>query len=130
MQFMYVNKKYTHKFEAIYAFKWPVTGALWTFYIQITPEYKLSIPKLPNPAGGEKEKKELIKKSGYRNQQTLENEKQLSQHTLCLPVCRISESVQQLMDLAIHTLSEAVGSSPQWYVDGSTACKCVTNYGN
>ncbi|XP_056586727.1 centromere/kinetochore protein zw10 homolog [Triplophysa dalaica] len=81
--------------------------------VKITPEYKLSIPKLPNPAGGEKEKKELIKKSGYRNQQTLENEKQLSQHTLCLPVCRISESVQQLMDLAIHTLSEAVGSSPQ-----------------
>ncbi|KAI7795860.1 centromere/kinetochore protein zw10 homolog [Triplophysa rosa] len=81
--------------------------------VKITPEYKLSIPKLPNPAGGEKEKKELIKKSGYRNQQTLENEKQLSRHTLCLPVCRISESVQQLMDLAIHTLSEAVGSSPQ-----------------
>ncbi|KAA0720093.1 Centromere/kinetochore protein zw10 -like protein [Triplophysa tibetana] len=81
--------------------------------VKITPEYKLSIPKLPNPAGGEKEKKELIKKSGYRNQQTLENEKQLSQHTLCLPVCRVSESVQQLMDLAIHTLSEAVGSSPQ-----------------
>lgn len=81
--------------------------------VKIIPEYKLSIPKLPNLAGGEKEKKEMVKKSGYHDQQNLENEKQLSRHTLCLPVCRISESVQQLMDLAIHTLSEAVGSSPQ-----------------
>lgn len=82
--------------------------------VKITPDYKLSIPKLPNPPGGEKEKKkELVKKGGYHDQQNLENEKQLGQQTLCLPVCRISESVQQLMDLAIRTLSEAVGSSPQ-----------------
>lgn len=65
----------------------------------------------------------MVKKSGYHNQQNLENEKQLSQHTLCLPVCHISKSVQQLMDLAIHTLSEAVGSSPQWYVSGITSFK-------
>lgn len=82
--------------------------------VKITPDYKLSIPKLPNPPGGEKEKKkEVVKKGGYHDQQNLENEKQLGQQTLCLPVCRISESVQQLMDLAIRTLSEAVGSSPQ-----------------
>lgn len=82
--------------------------------VKITPDYKLSIPKLPNPPGGEKEKKkEVVKKGGYHDQQNLENEKQLGQQTLCLPVCRISESVQQLMDLAIQTLSEAVGSSPQ-----------------
>lgn len=67
----------------------------------------------------------MIKKS-HHDQQNLENEKQLSQHTLCLPVCRISESVQQLMELAIHTLSEAVGSSPQWYVRGITAFKFGT----
>lgn len=89
------------------------------FVVQITPEYKLSIPKLPSPSGGEKERKEAGKKSAHYDQQSLENEKQLSPSTLCLPVCRISESVQQLMDLAIQTLSEAVGSSPQWYVAGS-----------
>ncbi|XP_051956225.1 centromere/kinetochore protein zw10 homolog [Xyrauchen texanus] len=81
--------------------------------VKITPEYKLSIPKLPSPGGGDKERKEAVKKSGHYDQQTLENEKQLCQGTLCLPECRISESVQQLMGLAIQTLSEAVGSSPQ-----------------
>ncbi|RXN27042.1 centromere kinetochore zw10-like protein [Labeo rohita] len=80
--------------------------------VKITPEYKLSIPKLPSPSG-EKEKKESSKKSAHYDQQSLENEKQLSPSTLCLPECRISESVQQLMDLAVQTLSEAVGSSPQ-----------------
>uniref|UniRef100_A0A8C2IXW5 Zw10 kinetochore protein n=1 Tax=Cyprinus carpio TaxID=7962 RepID=A0A8C2IXW5_CYPCA len=84
--------------------------------VKITPEYKLSIPKLPNPSGGEKERKESSKKSAHYDQQSLENEKQLSPNTLCLPMCRISESVQQLMELAIQTLSEVVGSSPQWYV--------------
>ncbi len=93
---------------------------LYALLIQITPEYKLSIPKLPSPSGGEKEKKESSKKSARSNQQSLENEKQLSLNTLCLPVCRISESVQQLLELAIQTLSEAVGSSPQWYVAGIT----------
>uniref|UniRef100_A0A8C1N5X2 Zw10 kinetochore protein n=1 Tax=Cyprinus carpio TaxID=7962 RepID=A0A8C1N5X2_CYPCA len=81
--------------------------------VKITPEYKLSIPKLPNPSGGEKERKESSKKSAHYDQQSLENEKQLSPNTLCLPMCRISESVQQLMELAIQTLSEVVGSSPQ-----------------
>lgn len=46
----------------------------------------------------------------------MENAKQLSALSLCLPACRISESVQQLMDLAINTLCEAIGSSPYWYV--------------
>lgn len=47
---------------------------------------------------------------------TMENTKQLSMWSLCLPACRISESVQQLMELALNTLCEAVGSSTQWYV--------------
>ncbi|XP_060792114.1 centromere/kinetochore protein zw10 homolog [Neoarius graeffei] len=80
--------------------------------VKISPDYKLSLPKLPSHGGGSKEKHEG-KKSGQCDQQVLENEKQLGQHTLCLPVCCISESVQQLMELAIKTLSEAVGSSPQ-----------------
>ena len=47
---------------------------------------------------------------------TMENSKQLSAWSLRLPACRISESVQQLMELALNTLCEAVGSSTQWYV--------------
>lgn len=46
----------------------------------------------------------------------MENSKQLSAWSLCLPACRISESVQQLIDLALDTLCEAVGSSTFWYV--------------
>ena len=46
----------------------------------------------------------------------MENTKQLSAWSLCLPACRISESVQQLMELTLNTLCEAVGSSTQWYV--------------
>lgn len=95
-----------------------MASVLCALCVQITPEYKLAIPKLPSPSG-EKERKESGKKSAHYDQRSLENEKQLSPSTLCLPVCRISESVQQLMDLAIQTLSEAVGSSPQWYVAGS-----------
>lgn len=95
---------------------------------QISPDYKLNLPKLPSQGGGSKEKHEG-KKGGQSGQQILENEKQLGQHTLCLPVCRISESVQQLMELAIKTLSEAVGSSPQWYVYSTLftglVCVCV-----
>ncbi|XP_010891836.2 centromere/kinetochore protein zw10 homolog [Esox lucius] len=78
--------------------------------VKITPDSRLSVPKLPNPGSGDNKGKQGAKKpEAYM----LENEKQLGARTLCLPVCRISESVQQLMELALHTLSEAVGSSTQ-----------------
>ncbi|KAK3524327.1 hypothetical protein QTP70_028060 [Hemibagrus guttatus] len=80
--------------------------------VKVFPDYKLNLPKLPSHGAGSTEKQEG-KKSGPCEQQILENEIKLGQRTLCLPVCRISESVQQLMELAIKTLSEAVGSSPQ-----------------
>lgn len=57
-----------------------------------------------------------MKQKATKEELTLENAKQLSALSLCLPACRISESVQQLMDLAINTLCEAIGSSPYWYV--------------
>lgn len=78
--------------------------------VRITPDSKLAIPKLPNPALGIKIKQE--KTSPSKDELRLENAKQLSDKTMCLPACRISESVQQLMELAINTLREAVGSSP------------------
>ncbi|XP_041749788.1 centromere/kinetochore protein zw10 homolog [Coregonus clupeaformis] len=78
--------------------------------VKITPDSKLSIPKLPSPGSGDNKGKQGANKLEASR---LENEKQLGTRTLCLPVCRISESVQQLMELALHTLSEAVGSSSQ-----------------
>ncbi|XP_029304904.1 LOW QUALITY PROTEIN: centromere/kinetochore protein zw10 homolog [Cottoperca gobio] len=74
--------------------------------VKITPDYKLRLPKLPAPASALKVKQETTK-----DEMRMENTKQLSATTLCLPACRISESVQQLMELALHTLCEAVGSS-------------------
>ncbi|KAA8586547.1 hypothetical protein FQN60_000383 [Etheostoma spectabile] len=76
--------------------------------VKITPDYKLRLPKLPVPTSELKVKHNTIK-----NETTLENKKQLSPWSMCLPACRISESVQQLMELALNTLSEAVGSSTQ-----------------
>lgn len=76
--------------------------------VKITPDYKLRLPKLPAPASEQK-----VKPVDAKDETTMENTKQLSAWTLCLPACRISESVQQLMELALNTLCEAVGSSTQ-----------------
>uniref|UniRef100_A0A7N5ZUB7 Centromere/kinetochore protein zw10 homolog n=1 Tax=Anabas testudineus TaxID=64144 RepID=A0A7N5ZUB7_ANATE len=54
-----------------------------------------------------------VKQDITKEETTMENTKQLSAWSLCLPACRISESVQQLMELALNTLCEAVGSSTQ-----------------
>uniref|UniRef100_A0AAZ3Q470 Centromere/kinetochore protein zw10 homolog n=1 Tax=Oncorhynchus tshawytscha TaxID=74940 RepID=A0AAZ3Q470_ONCTS len=78
--------------------------------VKITQDSKLSVPMLPNPGSGDIKGKQGAKKLEAPR---LDNEKQLGARTLCLPVCRISESVQQLMELALHTLSEAVGNSSQ-----------------
>ncbi|KAM7397519.1 hypothetical protein PAMA_005699 [Pampus argenteus] len=76
--------------------------------VKITPDSKLRLPKMSAPASEVKVKQETTKE-----EMTLENSKQLSARSLCLPSCRISESVQQLMELALNTLREAVGSSTQ-----------------
>lgn len=44
----------------------------------------------------------------------LENETKLSQYTFSLPTCRISSSVEKLMELAYQTLVEATASTDQW----------------
>ncbi|XP_033954581.1 centromere/kinetochore protein zw10 homolog [Pseudochaenichthys georgianus] len=76
--------------------------------VKITPDYKLRLPKLPAPASEQK-----VKQESRKDEVTMENSKQLSAWSLCLPACRISESVQQLMELALNTLCESVGSSTQ-----------------
>ncbi|XP_063799257.1 centromere/kinetochore protein zw10 homolog [Pseudophryne corroboree] len=74
--------------------------------VKITPDSKVIIPKLQSP-GQEKVKQ----KSPSHDVPALENEVKLSQHTFSLPTCRISESVEKLMELAYQTLSEATSSS-------------------
>ncbi|XP_035522903.1 centromere/kinetochore protein zw10 homolog [Morone saxatilis] len=76
--------------------------------VKITPDYKLRLPKLPAPGSEVK-----VKQESTKEELIMENTKQLSAWSLCLPACRISESVQQLMELALNTLCEAVGSSTQ-----------------
>ncbi|XP_061595167.1 centromere/kinetochore protein zw10 homolog [Cololabis saira] len=76
--------------------------------VKITPDSKLRLPKLPSPSSDVK-----IRQDATKEEVTMENSKQLSAWSLRLPACRISESVQQLMELALNTLSEAVGSSTQ-----------------
>ncbi|KAG7516637.1 centromere/kinetochore protein zw10-like [Solea senegalensis] len=76
--------------------------------VKITPDSKLPLPKLPAPSAGVKLKQETTKEEIM-----MANTKQLSAWSMCLPACRISESVQQLMELALNTLCEAVGSSTQ-----------------
>ncbi|KAG7275015.1 hypothetical protein CRUP_030534, partial [Coryphaenoides rupestris] len=75
---------------------------------------KPTLPKLP-AAPGSTGKQQTPKVSGGEEQEEvkLDGPQQLSSKTLCLPICRISESVQQLMELALSTLREAVGSSTQ-----------------
>ncbi|KAM9299225.1 centromere/kinetochore protein zw10 homolog [Gastrophryne carolinensis] len=75
--------------------------------VKITPDSKVTVPKLPNP-GGQKVKGE---KSPSHEPSVLDNEVKLSQHTFSLPACRISESVEKLMNLAYQTLSEATASN-------------------
>ncbi|KPP71949.1 centromere/kinetochore protein zw10-like [Scleropages formosus] len=82
--------------------------------VKISPESKLSLPRLPSLDSKDNAKQEADRKRPpSADTPALENEKQLGQRTLCLPVCRISESVQQLMELTLATLSETVGSSSQ-----------------
>lgn len=76
--------------------------------VKISPESKLRLPKLPPPSSEVKVKQEVVKE-----ELSMENSKRLSACSLRLPACRISESVQQLMELAVNTLCEAVGSSTQ-----------------
>jgi centromere/kinetochore protein ZW10 len=79
--------------------------------VQIKPETRLTLPKLP-AQGSEAPGRQ--QKMSSEEEVRLDGHQQLSSRTLCLPVCRISESVQQLMELAFNTQREAVGSSVQW----------------
>ncbi|XP_068096888.1 centromere/kinetochore protein zw10 homolog [Hyperolius riggenbachi] len=75
--------------------------------VKISPNSKIVLPNLQSPTG----EKVKGKKSPSQEASALENEAKLSQHTFCLPTCRISESVEKLMQLSYQTLSEATASN-------------------
>ncbi|XP_030077759.1 centromere/kinetochore protein zw10 homolog [Microcaecilia unicolor] len=81
--------------------------------VKIIPESGVSIPKLPALTAADRLKQQKMSKTVHNEMVELENENKLGQHTFALPTCRISESVQKLMDLAYQTLSEATSSSTQ-----------------
>uniref|UniRef100_A0A8C6S4X7 Centromere/kinetochore protein zw10 homolog n=1 Tax=Neogobius melanostomus TaxID=47308 RepID=A0A8C6S4X7_9GOBI len=74
--------------------------------VKICPETKLLLPKLPGPGG------DVKKQSAVKAEPGMVNAKQLSSSSMALPACRISESVQQLMGLALDTLTEARTAPP------------------
>uniref|UniRef100_A0A8C5BZT7 Zw10 kinetochore protein n=1 Tax=Gadus morhua TaxID=8049 RepID=A0A8C5BZT7_GADMO len=70
--------------------------------VRIKPETRLTLPKLP-AQGSEAPGRQ--QKMSSEEEVRLDGHQQLSSRTLCLPVCRISESVQQLMELAGASLA-------------------------
>ncbi|XP_064424802.1 centromere/kinetochore protein zw10 homolog [Latimeria chalumnae] len=79
--------------------------------IKISPDSKITLPKLPSPESGDTLRMQKVTKSLHNEMVNLENEKQLSCYSFSVPTCRISESVQKLLDLAYQTLLEATSSS-------------------
>uniref|UniRef100_A0A8C8S0S2 Centromere/kinetochore protein zw10 homolog n=1 Tax=Pelusios castaneus TaxID=367368 RepID=A0A8C8S0S2_9SAUR len=81
--------------------------------VKITPDSSIALPKLPDPGVGDHLKMQKASKKLHNEQMNLENETKLSQHTFSLPTCRISASVEKLMELAYQTLLEATTSTDQ-----------------
>ncbi|NXD17538.1 ZW10 protein, partial [Nothocercus nigrocapillus] len=81
--------------------------------VKISPDSSVALPRLPDPGSGDHLKMGKTLKLLHNETVVLENESKLSQHTFSLPTCRISSSVEELMDLAYQTLSEATASTDQ-----------------
>ncbi|XP_006890853.1 PREDICTED: centromere/kinetochore protein zw10 homolog isoform X2 [Elephantulus edwardii] len=79
--------------------------------VKITPDAKINLPDLPCTEDDEKVQK--VSKVPYDEAGKLKPENPLDQHSFSMPTCRISESVQKLMELAYQTLLEATTSSDQ-----------------
>nr|XP_044608418.1 centromere/kinetochore protein zw10 homolog isoform X1 [Equus asinus] len=81
--------------------------------VKITPDSKISVPHLPSPDEDNKLEVQKMSTTQYNEVVNLEPENTLDQHSFSLPTCRISESVEKLMELAYQTLLEATTSSDQ-----------------
>ncbi|XP_010184204.1 PREDICTED: centromere/kinetochore protein zw10 homolog [Mesitornis unicolor] len=81
--------------------------------VKITPDSCVALPRLPVPGPGDHLKMQTASKPLHNDMVNLENETKLSQYTFSLPTCRISSSVEKLMELAYQTLLEATASTDQ-----------------
>ncbi|XP_014805105.1 PREDICTED: centromere/kinetochore protein zw10 homolog [Calidris pugnax] len=81
--------------------------------VKITPDSSVALPRLPGPAAGDLLKMDKTSKPLHNDTVNLEHETKLSQYTFSLPTCRISSSVEKLMELAYQTLLEATASTDQ-----------------
>ncbi|KAM6295850.1 centromere/kinetochore protein zw10 homolog [Aegotheles albertisi] len=80
--------------------------------VKVTPDSCVALSKLPDP-GADNLKTQKASPLLRNNTVSLEDETKLSQHTFSLPTCRISSSVEKLMELACRTLLEATASTDQ-----------------
>ncbi|NXK87157.1 ZW10 protein, partial [Formicarius rufipectus] len=81
--------------------------------VKITPDSCVALPQLPDPGSGDHLKKQKPSNLLHNGTVNLEKETKLSQYTFSLPTCRISSSVEQLMELVYQTLLEATVSTDQ-----------------
>ncbi|NWV79731.1 ZW10 protein, partial [Dasyornis broadbenti] len=79
--------------------------------VKITPDSRVALPELPGPGTGDHLKMPRASSLLHNGTVNLGSESRLSPFTLNLPTCRISSSVQQLVELAYHTLLEATAST-------------------
>ncbi|XP_010132913.1 PREDICTED: centromere/kinetochore protein zw10 homolog, partial [Buceros rhinoceros silvestris] len=81
--------------------------------VKITPDSCVALPRLPDPGAGDDLQTPKTPEPLRNDTVSLENGTKLSQYTFSLPTCRISSSVEQLMELAYQTLLEATASTDQ-----------------
>ncbi|NXT22138.1 ZW10 protein, partial [Syrrhaptes paradoxus] len=81
--------------------------------VKITPDSCVALPRLPDPGAGDHLETKKTSKLSYNDMVNLENKTKLSQYTFSLPTCRISSSVEKLVELAYQTLLEATASTDQ-----------------
>ncbi|NWR35707.1 ZW10 protein, partial [Tachuris rubrigastra] len=81
--------------------------------VKITPDSCVTLPQLPDPGSGDRSKMQKPPGLLHNGTVNLEGETRLSQYTFSLPTCRISSSVEQLMELVYQTLLEATVSTDQ-----------------
>uniref|UniRef100_A0A8C2TKB9 Zw10 kinetochore protein n=1 Tax=Coturnix japonica TaxID=93934 RepID=A0A8C2TKB9_COTJA len=81
--------------------------------VKITPDSCVTLPKLPDPGSGDHVKMQKTSKHLPNKMVHLENDSKLSKYTFSLPTCRISASVEKLMELAYQTLLETTASTDQ-----------------